>query len=104
MHIDEHNEVAWHDEAIEDLRHFSKLEHLDVSVNDIVDIVKMPTSLKTLKLSFVEPSLDGELEALARTAPQRLPNLQRVVLDASCTPTDALRTEFEVIGVQLESF
>lgn len=83
-HRDEDGEVRFHEEAIGDLRPFTKLERLTVSASDISNLHRsLPQSLKDLNLTFVYEDRVDELRRLAQGARQLLPVLQCVTLDAS---------------------
>lgn len=78
---------GYHDETIKDLRHFTNLESLVVSADEISHLdQKLPVSLKLLELFYVDETRVGELRRLAQGACQRLPVLQQIALDAAYHP------------------
>jgi len=100
------NQIASHDDYISDLRHFTKLESLDVLKHDMVVLDKFPVSLKELEIGHIPADQVDEVRNLARRASEHIPNLRRVILRGPVTPAfkplksiyKAANIEFEVNG------
>lgn len=75
-----HNPI-WHtshDQPIEDLRQFEKLERLEISDHDTCPDSNLPPSLKTLNLDLSLSMSDHQARSSASGLRQILPNLQQV--------------------------